>query len=155
MPEGLTGDHLCSLSNRIYILPDKPNRPLISFGLKKKTLNHARSPVTIDNYFDTSAIGVNNVLYVFVGWASFKVEIDDDGDTLDSSWFQISPIGHGGKVDFGIGELNRKIYVCGGNHEGINFDTVRMFNIDEGNWSHVASMTLARSGHGSNTLKHK
>lgn len=148
MPEGLTGN-LCSLSDRIYILPDNQNRPLKSIGLKTKTFNHSRRPITSIHFSETSAIEVNNVVYVFDDSASFKVEIDDDGKgILDSRWLLISPMGDGVKVDFGLGELNKKIYVSGGNGEGRNFDTVQMFNIDEGNWSYVASMTLARSGHG-------
>ena len=148
MPEGLTGN-LCSLSNRIYILSDRLNRPLRSIGLKTKKLNHATRPVTVQNHSDTSAIVVNNVIYVFEERATYKVEIHDD-ESLDDRWDLNSPMGDGVKVDFGLGEMNKKIYVCGGNGGGRNFDTVQMFNIDEGNWSYVASMTLGRSGHGNN-----
>ena len=100
MPEGLTGN-LCSLSNRIYILPDNPNRPLKSIGLKTKTFNHSRRPITLEHFSETSAIEVNNAVYVFDDRASFKVKIDDDGKgVLDSRWLLISPMGDGVKLSY-------------------------------------------------------
>ena len=149
MPEWLTGN-LCSVSNRIYILPDTQERPIKSFGLKTKTFKHSTRPgVNVEVFAVSSAIEVNNLVYVITDEKSFKVEINDDGKgNLNSTWKLISPMGDGEKLDFALGELNKKIYVCGGNSAGRNLDIVQMFNVDEDTWSRVASMTSARSGHG-------
>lgn len=149
MPEWLTGN-LCSVSNRTYILPDTRDRPLKSIGLKTKTFKHSRRPgLNLDVFSVSSAIEVNNLIYVFTDEKSFKVEINDDGkDYLDSTWNHIPPMNDGEKLDFALGELDNKIYVCGGNSGGRNLDRVLSYNLDEDAWSQVASMTSARSGLG-------
>ena len=148
MPEWLTGN-LCSVSNRIYLLPDTQDRPLKSIGFKPNTFKHSRRPgLNLDVFSASSAIEVNDLIYVFTDEKSFKVEIDDDGRDLDSTWSPISSMDDGEKLDFALGELNNKIYVCGGNSGGRNLDIVLSYNLVEDTWSRVASMTSARSGLG-------
>ena len=148
-PEWLTGN-LCSVSNGIYFLPDTQDRPIKAFGFKPTTFKHSRRPGSNLDVFPAScAIEINGLIYVFTDEKSFKVEIDDDGrDKLDSSWSPISSMDDGEKLDFALGELNNKIYVCGGNSGGRNLDIVLSYNLVEDTWSRVASMTSARSGLG-------
>ena len=105
--------------------------------------------MNVEVFAVSSAVEVNNFVYVITDEKSFKVAINDDGKgNLNSTWKLISPMGDGEKLDFALGELNKKIYVCGGNSSGRNLDSVQMYNVDEDTWSRVASMTSARSGHG-------
>ena len=165
----IPADHLignmCTVSEKLHIIPALPKYPTRSFCLKKnKTFNHFREESVRTGYSpSSSAVVVNDVVYVFNEDSSFKVMINEKVPT--SLWTPLSPMADGTKQDFASGELNGTIYVCGGNKFSTNIDRVQAYSLDEGEtisitiikinsrdsftdrWSYVAAMTTARSFH--------
>ena len=145
------------MSDRTYIIPDNQTNPIKSIGLKSKT-SYTGPGEPFHGTSTSSVIEMNNIVYVINNHdQNFKVEINDDGKgVLTSTWTAISPMDDGEKMDFALGKLNKKIYVCGGNKMmGRNLDKVQIYNIDENSWSSVASMTTARSGHGNYQVNYR